>query len=510
MMYRRIITLQKEPLEHTQTQSQTLRARVDRAVTWAGRIVPAAALVAIGSFFAAQQVTSPNHRSIKLVVMLGIAAFMFRFDMVYAIYAFVVLFPFPTGISIASSNLVLMTVIPMVWAVRAASTKTRLFRATPLGAPHALFIIAYFVSLMNVESNLALVRSLQIIWRQIACVTFFAMIVTFVDDEKRLKQILQLMCVSVGLVMATAIVELIAPGSTIIPGWVGMGKPLSHGGELTARVEKMRIGGALGSDANLADFGTQLLGFMVYFALRAKNPAMKTFWFLVSVLTLVAVLSTGNRGGLVGIMILFGYALYLFRRRMSFPQKVMIVTAALALAFAADYALSTYTYATSPIQRLMNTEMHGVVPETRTMTWLPSLKKCLEHPFVGSGPWFEIGKGLSFQFWPHNAYLFYLQTLGLFGFGAFMWIMWRVTKMSLAFWHRTRMRDDVSDILALAHIWLVVFAVEQLGIDHQREDIYPFLVWFFFAIIVAAAGIIQRRETGIEAIRLPKRFGSVV
>ena len=32
----------------------------------------------------------------------------------------------------------------------------------------------------------------------------------------------------------------------------------------------------------------------------------------------------------------------------------------------------------------------------------------------------------------------------------------------------------------LLHVWMVVFAVEQLGIDHQREDIYPFLVWFFF------------------------------
>lgn len=496
-------------MEHTQTQTQTLRARVDRAVSFAGRIVPAAALVAIGAFFAAQQATSPNHRSIKLVVMLGIAAFMFRFDMVYAIYAFVVLFPFPTGISIASSNLVLMTVIPMVWAVRAASTKTRLFRATPLGAPHALFIMAYFVSLMNVESKLALALSLQVIWRQLACITFFAMIVTFVDDEKRLKQILQLMCVSVGLVMLTAIIELSAPGTNIIPGWLGTSNQLKHGGELTARVEKMRVGGVLASDANMADFGTQLLGFMVYFALRARNPAMKTFWFLLSVLTLVATLSTGNRGGLVGIMILFGYALYLFRRRMSFPQKVMIITTAIAAALAADYVLSTYTYATSPIQRMMNTEMHGVVPETRTMTWLPSLKKSLEHPFVGSGPWFEIGKGLSFQFWPHNAYLFYLQTLGLLGFGAFMWILWRVTKMSLVFWHRMGLHDDVNDLLALCHIWLVVFAVEQLGIDHQREDIYSFLVWFFFGVIVAAAGIIQRRSTGNESIRLPRRFGSV-
>jgi len=472
----------------------TKRASFARVIDAAMKIIPTGVIIAVGAFFAAQQTTSPSHRSIKFAVMLAIAAFMFRFDMVYSVYMFVLLFPFPSGISIASSNIVLMTVIPMVWAVRAASTRSRLFRPTPLDWPHVLFIMAYVVSLLNVETHSMLVKSLQVIWRQIACITFFAMIVTFVDDEKKLKTLLRMVCISVGLVMVTAIVELAIPGATIIPGWVGMTKRLSEGGEYTARIEKMRVGGSLGSDANLADFGTQVLGFMVYFAFRAKNPAVKAFWMGVSLLTLVATLSTGNRGGLVGIIILFVYTLWLFRHRMAFTQKVLIVTAALSIAFAADYLLSTYTYSVSPIQRLLNTQMHGMVPETRTMTWQPSLEKFLESPFIGWGPWFEIGEGLQFQFWPHNAYLFYLQTLGLLGFGAFMWIMWRVLKMSLLFKKRKDERDDVIDLLVLMHVWFVVFAVEQLGIDHQREDIYPFLVWFFFGVITATAGIIRRRS----------------
>ncbi|HET6462338.1 MAG TPA: hypothetical protein VFH33_00935, partial [Candidatus Krumholzibacteria bacterium] len=156
--------------------------------------------------------------------------------------------------------------------------------------------------------------------------------------------------------------------------------------------------------------------------------------------------------------------------------------------------LSTYTYATSPIQRLLNTEMVGVVPETRTMTWWPSIQKSMEHPWVGSGPWFDIGEGLTFQFWPHNAYLFYLQTLGLFGFGAFMWIMLRVTKMSMLFRSRVPGRDNLADLMVLAHIWLAVFAVEQLGIDHQRDDIYPYLVWLLFGVITILALLLRRRQ----------------
>lgn len=477
-----------------QHSENTRFTRTNRVLDVAARVIPVVALVAVGAYFTAAQVISPNQRAIKSALILAIMAFMFRFDMVYSLYIFVLLFPFPSGISFGSSNNVLMSIIPMVWAVRAASVKTRLFAKTPLDWPHAVFLMAYVVSFINVESHYALMHGIGVVWRQVCCIAFFAMLVTFVNSEKKLVRLLQMACIGDGLVMLTAVLELMAPGSTIIPGWLSMTKQLSEGGQYSARVEKMRVGGVLASDANMADFGTQLLPFMLYFAWRSKNPAAKTFWTGVSVLTLTAILSTGNRGGLVGIVIIFVYGLYLFRKQISFVSKTLIVTGALSLLIATDYILSTYTYATSPIQRLLNTQMVGVVPETRTMTWWPSIQKSMEHPWFGSGPWFEIGKGLAFQFWPHNAYLFYLQTLGLFGMGVFLWIMFRVTKMSLLFRARMPGRDNLADLMTLAHIWLVVFAIEQLGIDHQRDDIYPYLVWLLFAVITILSLLILRRD----------------
>jgi type IV secretory pathway VirB2 component (pilin) len=483
-------------MKHHLEQNNGAR-RISRIADAALRVIPTAALVAVGAYFTARQVLSPNQRAIKAALILAIMAFMFRFDMVYSLYVFVLLLPFPSGISFGSSNNVLMTIIPMVWAIRAASIKARLFAKTPLDWPHGVFLMSYVVSLINVDSHLSLLRGIQVIWRQTCCIAFFAMLVTFVNDEKKLMRLLQMACIAVGLVMLTAVVELVSPGATIIPGWLAIGKRVSEGG-VSSRFAKMRVGGVLGSDANLADFGTQLLPFMVYFAWRSRNPAAKLFWTGVSVLTLIAVLSTGNRGGLVGIAIIFVYGLFLLRKRISFVSKTLIVTGALSLLTAADYVLSKYTYATSPIQRLLNTQMVGVVPETRTMTWWPSIKKSMEHPWVGSGPWFEIEKGLNFQFWPHNAYLFYLQTLGLFGLGAFTWIMFRVAKMSFLFRDRLPGRDNLADLMILAHIWLVVFAVEQLGIDHQRDDIYPYLVWLLFGVITILALLIRRREGAAE------------
>ena len=80
---------------------------IDRALTYAMRVIPAAALVAIAAFIAAQQAVAPNRRMVKLMIMLGLSSLMFRFDMVWSVYAFTMLFPFPSGIAIGSTNAVL-------------------------------------------------------------------------------------------------------------------------------------------------------------------------------------------------------------------------------------------------------------------------------------------------------------------------------------------------------------------------------------------------------------------
>jgi len=133
------------------------------------------------------------------------------------------------------------------------------------------------------------------------------------------------------------------------------------------------------------------------------------------------------------------------------------------------------------------------VPETRTMTWWPSILKSMEHPIVGHGPYFEVGAGLTFQFWPHNAYLYYLQTIGLIGLGAFLWIMTRVTKMSLGFRAQGRKRDNLGDLLALLHVSLVTFAIQQMRSDHQNSDYYPYHLWFMFGVITVTYRLVRMR-----------------
>lgn len=456
------------------------------------RVVPAAALVAAGAFFAAQQAVTPQHRAIKGLVVLGLMALMFRFDMVYSVYLFALLFAFPSGISIGSSNSVLMTIIPMIWAVRATSARVPVLRRTALDMAIVVFLFAHVVALFNVTEPIILVQCVVVLWRQLAACAFFYCIYMFVNDEARLFRFGKIACVTCALVMLTAVTELFFPGRQIIPGWIGLANKFGEG-PLSYRIEGLRVGGSFESHGMLADFGTQLILFMICFGLWARNPVEKSFWLLSVATTLIAILATANRGATSGLVLGLLLALVYFRRRLGPARIALLVIGATATIVAADIVLSEHTIAVSVLERFGNTKFEGMVPENRTMTWGPTLTEALTKPFFGHGPYFDTGLGLTKRMWPHNGYLFYFFTLGLFGLLAFLWVIVRVAKVSNA-WRLPGIRDTrLGDFLAIAQIWLFVLLVEQMRTDHQRDDIYPYIVWMCFGVIVAAAAIAQRK-----------------
>lgn len=456
------------------------------------RVVPAAALVAVGAFFAAQQAVSPHHRAIKGLVILGLMTLMFRFDMVYSVYLFALLFAFPTGISIGSSNNVLMTIIPMIWAVRATSARVPVLRGTPLDLAIGVFLFANVVSLFNVTEPTILVQSVVVLWRQLAACAFFYCIFMFVNDEARLLRFGKIVCVTCALVMVTAVIELFFPGSAIIPGWIGLANKLGEG-PLRYRVQGLRVGGSFESHGMLADFGTQLILFMILFGVWARNPMEKVFWVVSVATTLIAILATANRGATSGLVLGMFLALVFFRRRLGPARIALLVIGATTTIVVADTVLSEHTIAVSVLQRFGDTRFEGFVPENRTMTWAPALEHALEKPFFGHGPYYDTGVGLTKRMWPHNGYLFYFVTLGLFGLMAFLWIVARVIKVSKS-WRTPGIRNTrLGDFLAMAQIWLFVLLLEQLRTDHQRDDIYPYIVWMCFGVIVSGAAIAYRK-----------------
>lgn len=489
-------------MSHEQSRIQAPPHSVGgRILDLAMRVVPITALVALGAFFAAQQAVSPQHRAVKGLVALALTALMFRFDMVYSVYLFALLFVFPSGISFGSSNSVLMTIIPMIWAVRASSARVPIVHRTGVDLAIGAFLLAHVVALFNVTDPQILTQSIVVLWRQLSACAFFYCIYMFVNDEARLFRFGKVVCVACTLVMLTAVTELFFPGREIIPGWIGLTNKLGEG-LLHYRVEGLRVGGSFESHGMLADFGTQLILFMVYFAILARNPMEKTFWLMSVATTFIAILATANRGATSGLILGFILALVYFRRRLGGARIALIAISATVGLLVVDQVLSEKTIAVSVIDRFKHTKFEGMVPENRTMTWGPALQEALKKPFFGHGPYYDTGLGLTKRMWPHNGYLFYFYTLGLFGLLTFFWVLVRVFRES-KMWRARGIRDTrLGTFMAIAQIWFFVLLLEQLRTDHQRDDIYPYIVWMCFGVIVTGAAI-ARRKLAQAAVQSP-------
>lgn len=456
------------------------------------KVVPLLVLIAVISYATATQVVTPQHRMIKLGVLLLVIVFMYRFDVVYSLFLFTFLFPYPSGISIGSTNYVLMSLIFLVWMIRAVSTGQKPLYGTRIDWANIMFLIAYLVSFWNVETQSAVTGGLKIVWRQISCFFFFYLIVRFVNDERMLVRLIKVMVVTTSLVMLSGIFELFFPGRTIIPGWITL---LHEKGEGTfsQRVQGIRLQGLVRGHNLLSDMSVIGMLFMSYLTVTSRNLLAKLFWVLMGMMSMTVLMGSANRGATVALTLGLTYWVFLLRRRLGFRRIVGIVAIAVGLAVATEIVLETQTYAMSLWARLSHTEFQGVVPDTRTVAWGPALKRSMEHILIGHGPQYQIFTGLKFHFWPHNAYLFYLFTLGLFGLSAFLWICYELIRMSLIFRRPGIRGTHLGYLLALIHVELVMFLFGQLRTDHQRDDIYPFVMWFLFGLAGAGYRIASRR-----------------
>ena len=471
---------------------------VRRTTDWVMKIGPITGLVVVLSYVAAQQAVSPQRRMIKLAVLVGLMSLMLRFDMVYSVYLFTLLYPFPSGVSVGSTNSILMTVIPLIWAVRAASTKSRFFlQKTKLDIPIVLFLFAYLLSFFNVETSKELAESLRIMWRTVASIMYFYMIVNFVNDEKKVILLTKVACGICAMVMVTAVIELFFPGAAIIPGWIGLASNAGEG-RFGYRVEGLRVGGAFASHSMLSDFGTQMFFLMLFHVVRSRNPIEKTIWAAVILLTVAAVVATANRGAFVAFVVGIGYFLFLFRGRLSVTRLAIIAATIAGLFVATEMVLTRYTYAVSLSDRLTGTKFEGVVPETRTMTWKPALIKSLDHPFIGHGPYYDVGVGLTKQFWPHNGYIFYLYTIGVLGLLAYLAIVFRVWQYSKSYLIPETRGTPLNDISKILRVMLTIFLIAEMRTEHQRDDIGIFIMWMIFGLVTATALVMREKYQGAQ------------
>ena len=224
-------------------------------------------------------------------------------------------------------------------------------------------------------------------------------------------------------------------------------------------------------------------------------------WGLMAVSALAVILSTANRGAFVALVFGLAYVLWVFRSRMTLARFVIVVALFVGCVWVGDSLLSEYTAAVSILDRFFNTEFEGLVPENRTMTWKPALMESMNHIFIGHGPYFDARIGTIHRlFWPHNSYIFYLYTTGIFGLAVYFVILYKLIRMSLGYVQALARGRESGVLMGVLHIQLVMFMIAQLRTDHQRTNdfVYMYIMYFIFGMIVATYNLI-RKEDASEA-----------
>lgn len=456
------------------------------------RFTPVALMVLFVSYFTAKQIATPRHRMIKMVVLGGMLVFMFRFDIVYSVWAFTILFPFPSGISIGSTNSIMVTLIVLTWIIRATSTGQRVTSPTTYDWAVVVLLLAYVLSFYNCPTKYAVVQSLDVFWKQVCAVLYFYLILRFVDDEKRLVVFSKVAGIMLVLVVLTGVIEMFAPGSTLVPGWFSL-KPIRGEGPVSYRVHGLRLKGAVGAHNVLSDMSAVSVFISSYHFMNTRNPLERFLWLGGAVASMSVLLGTANRGAFISLALALMYVLFLFRRRVSFAKMVIVVSTVIVVLVATQIALERFTYTTSLATRLEQTRFKGFTPDTRVGVWKPVFMKALEHPWIGHGPKYDTGFGLTFQYWPHNAYLYYFYTIGLFGLLGFVGVSALVMKRSLVFRHPTIWGTRLGDLEVVLHVVVAMILFGALRTDHQRDDVNIYLIWLVFGMAAAGAAIIDRK-----------------
>ena len=108
--------------------------------------------------------------------------------------------------------------------------------------------------------------------------------------------------------------------------------------------------------------------------------------------------------------------------------------------------------------------------------------------------------------WPHSAYLMYLWTTGVVGLSIFMWIL--IKTIWRSFPGRKLKIGEIPfahGALVASHVMVVQFALAQIRDEHQRGNVYVYIMWLIFGLAVASQRIWEEGEKSRSRAERPHR-----
>jgi O-antigen ligase len=295
----------------------------------------------------------------------------------------------------------------------------------------------------------------------------------------------------------TAFAERFFPQIKFLPDWMltTMG---SQDIFTVGEVAKARIGG-LFSHSMLGDATAIAFVLQIYLAVRYRGrPFLRAYHWLVALIAIYVVSLTRNRGSLLVLVAGSAYFLWIYRREFRWPRAFAGIGLLFGLLLFGEITSARFQGDIGLLGRTFSTYLERGIPDTRVAIWTGLARVLFERPFLGYGPYFSLKLlGLKVH-WPHNAFLFYWFTTGITGVVVFVILIVRILKRSWVGRGLDICRTPLSrGLAAVFHVGVVQFLLGQLRSDHQRGDVFVFLMWILFGLAIAARQVWddQRRAT---------------
>ncbi|MET0658721.1 MAG: O-antigen ligase family protein [Steroidobacteraceae bacterium] len=188
--------------------------------------------------------------------------------------------------------------------------------------------------------------------------------------------------------------------------------------------ESGRVQGALGEHNQYASFlATMIPPLVAAFAVSRKALA-KLFWAGGILLSLISMIMTVSRGGMLALIVASLWGTFYFRRYL--PVGRIVTAGALCLVAILIFAALSGTYGELLQERVIGQTFvsTGDASSGRSEIWETAINRMMESPwtlFTGFG-WFAY-ESMGFRFITHNTYLLWWFNLGVMGATAFTFIL---------------------------------------------------------------------------------------
>lgn len=269
----------------------------------------------------------------------------------------------------------------------------------------------------------------------------------------------------------------------------------------TSREAHHRLTGPFRVTAMTAEYLVIQIMMLMYAYIRETNSRRKILWLVMAVANFGFIVATGNRGGVVSLVIGALAFFFLFRKELGATRIVLISVVGVILLGAVSVVMVRYTEFDSMFDRFTETKFDGYIPDTRSV-WSEVWPRIIEAPVLGHGPRFRVEqpegtvqRSASVAY-PHNLYMYIFYTIGGVGLSAYLVLFFNI---GLRYFKASRIvtGDRVLDgIPRVGIVVLLVFVTSEMRMEMLRFLLNDYQQYLFMILAgFMALSDIKRKKT---------------